>query len=110
MKDNLDEALMFDFATARDHEAERMVRTPGDRRSQGGRAGLYRQAQAGVQRELSIFSRVRPYRSPDGAKRNPGHLADGSTFPGLRFAPSGLRGYVAGALAKSTSARSAAGN
>src|SRR6195952_4584903 len=26
MKDNLDEALMFDFATARDHEAERMVR------------------------------------------------------------------------------------
>jgi len=27
MKDNLDEALMFDFATARDHEAERMVRT-----------------------------------------------------------------------------------
>ena len=27
MKDNLDEALMFDFATARDHEAERLVRT-----------------------------------------------------------------------------------
>jgi enoyl-CoA hydratase/carnithine racemase len=27
MKDNLDEALMFDFATARDHEAERMIRT-----------------------------------------------------------------------------------
>jgi enoyl-CoA hydratase/carnithine racemase len=27
MKDNLDEALLFDFATARDHEAERMVRT-----------------------------------------------------------------------------------
>ena len=27
MKDNLDEALTFDFATARDHEAERMVRT-----------------------------------------------------------------------------------
>ena len=26
MKDNLDEALMFDFATARDHEAERLVR------------------------------------------------------------------------------------
>src|ERR1700750_1146943 len=26
MKDNLDEALMFDFATARDHEAERMIR------------------------------------------------------------------------------------
>src|SRR5690242_2143616 len=26
MKDNLDEALLFDFATARDHEAERMVR------------------------------------------------------------------------------------
>ena len=27
MKDNLDEALLFDFATARDHEAERLVRT-----------------------------------------------------------------------------------
>ncbi len=27
MKDNLDEALVFDFATARDHEAERMIRT-----------------------------------------------------------------------------------
>jgi enoyl-CoA hydratase/carnithine racemase len=27
MKDNLDEALTFDFATARDHEAERLVRT-----------------------------------------------------------------------------------
>src|SRR5215468_9550271 len=26
MKDNLDEALMFDFETARDHEAERMIR------------------------------------------------------------------------------------
>src|SRR3954451_20659769 len=26
MKDNLDEAVLFDFATARDHEAERMVR------------------------------------------------------------------------------------
>ena len=26
MKDNLDEALAFDFATARDHEAERMIR------------------------------------------------------------------------------------
>ena len=27
MKDNLDEALAFDFATARDHEAERLIRT-----------------------------------------------------------------------------------
>jgi enoyl-CoA hydratase/carnithine racemase len=27
MKDNLDEALLFDFATARDHEAERLVRS-----------------------------------------------------------------------------------
>jgi enoyl-CoA hydratase/carnithine racemase len=27
MKDNLDEALSFDFATARDHEAERLIRT-----------------------------------------------------------------------------------
>ena len=27
MKDNLDEALMFDFTTARDHEAERLIRT-----------------------------------------------------------------------------------
>src|SRR4051794_35843477 len=27
MKDNLDEALIFDFSTARDHEAERLVRT-----------------------------------------------------------------------------------
>jgi enoyl-CoA hydratase/carnithine racemase len=27
MKDNLDEALQFDFATARDHEAVRLVRT-----------------------------------------------------------------------------------
>ena len=26
MKDNLDEALLFDFETARDHEAERLVR------------------------------------------------------------------------------------
>ncbi len=26
MKDNLDEALLFDFATARDHEAERLTR------------------------------------------------------------------------------------
>ncbi len=26
MKDNLDEALIFDFATARDHEAERLIR------------------------------------------------------------------------------------
>jgi enoyl-CoA hydratase/carnithine racemase/NADP-dependent 3-hydroxy acid dehydrogenase YdfG len=26
-KDNLDEALLFDFATARDHEAERLIRT-----------------------------------------------------------------------------------
>jgi enoyl-CoA hydratase/carnithine racemase len=26
MKDNLDEALAFDFATARDHEAERLIR------------------------------------------------------------------------------------
>jgi enoyl-CoA hydratase/carnithine racemase len=27
MKDNLDEALMFDFETARDHEAVRMIRS-----------------------------------------------------------------------------------
>jgi enoyl-CoA hydratase/carnithine racemase len=27
MKDNLDEALLFDYATARDHEAERLIRT-----------------------------------------------------------------------------------
>src|SRR5947208_14580320 len=27
MKDNLDEALLFDFPTARDHEAERLIRT-----------------------------------------------------------------------------------
>jgi enoyl-CoA hydratase/carnithine racemase len=27
MKDNLDEAQLFDFATARDHEAERLIRT-----------------------------------------------------------------------------------
>jgi len=27
MKDNLDEAMLFDFATARDHEAERLIRT-----------------------------------------------------------------------------------
>jgi enoyl-CoA hydratase/carnithine racemase len=27
MKDNLDEALLFDFSTARDHEAERLIRT-----------------------------------------------------------------------------------
>jgi enoyl-CoA hydratase/carnithine racemase len=27
MKDNLDEAVLFDFATARDHEAERLIRT-----------------------------------------------------------------------------------
>src|ERR1700724_2178242 len=27
MKDNLDEALLFDFATARDHEAERLIRS-----------------------------------------------------------------------------------
>ena len=27
MKDNLDEALLFDFETARDHEAERLIRT-----------------------------------------------------------------------------------
>ena len=27
MKDNLDEALLFDFATARDHEAERLIHT-----------------------------------------------------------------------------------
>jgi len=27
MKDNLDEGLLFDFATARDHEAERLIRT-----------------------------------------------------------------------------------
>ena len=26
MKDNLDEALQFAFATARDHEAERLIR------------------------------------------------------------------------------------
>ena len=26
MKDNLDEALLFDFATARDHEAARLIR------------------------------------------------------------------------------------
>jgi enoyl-CoA hydratase/carnithine racemase len=26
MKDNLDEALLFDFSTARDHEAERLIR------------------------------------------------------------------------------------
>ena len=26
MKDNLDEALLFDFETARDHEAERLIR------------------------------------------------------------------------------------
>jgi enoyl-CoA hydratase/carnithine racemase len=34
MKDNLDEALLFDFATARDHEAERLIRTTmtGDHR------------------------------------------------------------------------------
>jgi enoyl-CoA hydratase/carnithine racemase len=34
MKDNLDEALLFDFATARDHEAERLIRTAmtGDHR------------------------------------------------------------------------------
>jgi enoyl-CoA hydratase/carnithine racemase len=27
MKDNLDEALLFDFSTARDQEAERLIRT-----------------------------------------------------------------------------------
>ncbi|MGY4423393.1 enoyl-CoA hydratase/carnithine racemase [Bradyrhizobium sp. JR6.1] len=49
MKDNLDEALQFDFATARDHEAERLNPPDYDRRSQGGGAGLHREAQAGVQ-------------------------------------------------------------
>ena len=29
MKDNLDEALAFDFATARDHEAERLIKSAG---------------------------------------------------------------------------------
>ncbi len=48
MKDNLDEALQFDFATARDHEAERLIRLHHDSRSQGGGAGLHREAQAGV--------------------------------------------------------------
>src|ERR1700760_931258 len=35
MKDNLDEALLFDFATARDHEAERLTRLtlPADHRA-----------------------------------------------------------------------------
>src|ERR1700754_3886699 len=34
MKDNLDEAMLFDFSTARDHEAERLIRltTPSDHR------------------------------------------------------------------------------
>ena len=52
MKDNLDEALIFDFATARDHEAERLVRHQ-DRGSPGGGAGLHREAQGGVQGEVS---------------------------------------------------------
>src|SRR5258708_32735256 len=47
MKDNLDEALAFDFATARDHEAERLVRTTltPDHREAG--AGLIEKRQAG---------------------------------------------------------------
>lgn len=37
MKDNLDEALQFDFATARDHEAERLIRltTTADHKEAG---------------------------------------------------------------------------
>jgi hypothetical protein len=31
------------------------------------------------------------FRSPDEAKRNPGELASGTTVPGLRCAPPGLR-------------------
>ena len=56
MKDNLDEALLFDFATARDHEAERLVRTDDDGGSPRGGAGLHREAQGGVQREISASS------------------------------------------------------
>jgi len=49
MKDNLDEALQFDFATARDHEAERLVRltTTSDHREA---------VQAFIDKRKAVFS------------------------------------------------------
>jgi len=49
MKDNLDEALLFDFATARDHEAERLVRltTTSDHREA---------VQAFIDKRKAVFS------------------------------------------------------
>ena len=50
MKDNLDEALMFDFATARDHEAERMIRSQ--------KTADHREAvQAFIDKRKPVFSR-----------------------------------------------------
>src|ERR1700750_1420519 len=49
MKDNLNEALMFDFATVRDHEAERMIRTQGT-------ADQKEAVQAFIEKRKPVFS------------------------------------------------------
>src|SRR6202521_2493973 len=48
MKDNLDEALLFDFATARDHEAESLIRTT--------MTADHREAEGGVYGEMRLSS------------------------------------------------------
>ncbi len=55
MKDNLDDALTVDFDTARDREAERLIPLTMISRSQGGGAGLHREAQGGVQGKLILL-------------------------------------------------------
>ena len=62
MKDNLDEALYIDYPTALHREAERLVQRLAHRGSQGGGAGLRREAQAGVHRALIFRSAGAPAR------------------------------------------------
>ena len=73
MKDNLDEALLFDFPTARDHEAERLIRTT--------MTADHREAvQAFIEKRKAVFKlkRLRPCKSLSSAKL---HSAPGFELP-----------------------------
>ena len=54
MKDNLDEALLFDFATARDHEAERLIRTTMTADHREAVQAFIEKRKAGVQGQLKL--------------------------------------------------------
>ena len=69
MKDNLDEALLFDFATARDHEAERLVRPTMTADHKEAVQAFIEKRKAGVQGRLSQSARRK---QPGSGRPEPG--------------------------------------